>query len=213
VRYRGNITVYGRAISFVLPSELVTESDVAYLEGHGEAPGDVTAAGPNLPLSCPMTVERQQELVAAGTAVVVRSADFLMPWLVAPLLIGVPALVGSLPATAIAVAFAALLTLPGLRGVARTRRGIRRGYPVGRTVRAEATAEHLVLSLPHSTRTMAWSEFSGIRVTQVAVLLRRTRPPLGADSTVVLPLDLFDADALAAASAAVSGPVRRRRSA
>ena len=206
VRYRGNITVGGRAVSFILPGEMLTDVDAAFLEGHGAEPQEATTHGPNLPLSLEMTADRQERLIAAGTAVVVRSADFLVPWLVtAPVVIGITALVGSPRAIALAVAFCALCAYPGLRGLGRTRSRIRSAYPIGRTIRAGVSRERMVLSLPHSTRTMEWSEYIGLRVTSDAVLLRKTRRPLAADTTAVLPVDLFNAVALADLAVAVPG--------
>jgi hypothetical protein len=81
---------------------------------------------------------------------------------------------------------------------------MRSGYPVGLTVRADVTPERLLLSLAHGTQTLRWSVFSGLHVTNEAVLLSRARKPLATDSSVVLPVGLFDDDALAVASSAVN---------
>jgi hypothetical protein len=205
LRFRGNAIVVGREMAFVLPRELLTEADIAFLEGHGPAPGEATALGPDLPLSCEITADIQRKLVAASTRVIARSADFLMPWFSALFVTGMVAYVGSAPAVAGAMAFGALIVLPGVRGILSTRRRMRLTYAVGMTVRADVTEERLLLSLKHSTRPMPLRDFSGIGVTTGVVLLRRARRVLAADRTVLVPIDLFDTAAMTTMSTVIGG--------
>jgi hypothetical protein len=205
LRYRGIVTVVGREISFILPGELLTAADIAFLEGHGTAPQEATAAGPDLSLSCEVTPDVQRNLVTAATLATVRSADFLLSWFVSALLVGVVGYVGSGPALAGTVLFCGLLVLPGLHGVFRTRRGLRAAYPVGLTVRAEVTKERLLLSPTHGTRTIAWRDYAQLRLTKDALLLRHARRRLALDATIVLPITLFDTNARATISAVVHG--------
>jgi hypothetical protein len=204
LRYRGNAIVVGREMAFVLPRELLTEADIAFLEGHGPAPQEGTALGPDLPLSCEITADVQRRLVAASTRVIAGSADFLMPWISALFVIGVVAYVGSARAIAGTVAFGALLVLPGVRGILRTRQRMRLTYAVGLTVRADVTDERLLLSLKHSTRPLPLRDFSRIGVTTDVVLLRRARRVLAVDRTEILPIALFDAEALTTMSTVIS---------
>lgn len=205
VRYRGNLTVVGRQVAFLLPRELLTQDDIAFLEGHGPAPQDPTTQGPELPLSCEITARTQGQLVAAATRIVVRSADFLMLWFSAALVVSFVSLAGSIRAVAVTVALCALLVLPGLRGVLRTRAQMRATYRIGLTVRANVTDEGLLLSLAHGTRTLPWRDFSAARLTTNAVLLRRSRRVLAQDKTVILPKALLDNSSLTTIAAAVSG--------
>jgi hypothetical protein len=205
LRHRGNVTVVGREIGFILPGELLTEADIAFLEGHGPLPEDVTAPGPDLPLSCDVSLDVQRRVVSAATRLVVRSADFLVPWFVAPFLIGIAAYVGSAAAVAITSLFCALTVLPGLLGLRRTRQRIRATYPVGLTLRAGVTTERLLLALKHGTRTLTWREYRELRLTKDVVLLHRAHRPLVADTTTVVPIALFDADALTTMSTVITG--------
>ena len=204
-RFRANVTVVGRELAFILPGELLDDADVAFLEGHGDAATGATVQGPELPLSCEITAGVQRAMVDSATRVVTRSADFLVLWLVTLFIVGVIAVVGPAPVVVGTGVFCALCFLvPGLLGIRRTRRRVRSRYPVGLIVRAGVTPERLLLSLTHGTSTIPWSRFSGLRVTSDAVLLRRVRKPLAADATAVLPVGLFDDDALATVSSAVS---------
>jgi len=99
------VTVLGRATSFVLPGELLTEADIAFLEGHGEAPEEPTTPGPPLPLALEVTPAVQSQIVEGATRVIATSADFLMPYVVAPLLLGFAALTRSLPFLAATTVF------------------------------------------------------------------------------------------------------------
>ena len=81
VRRNGrNASVYGRSIQFVLPGELLTEDDIAFLEGHASAPRPVEAPAPDLPLSLEVTTEVQAQLLSDATRTTVRTADFLFPY-------------------------------------------------------------------------------------------------------------------------------------
>ena len=183
------MTVLGRATSFVLPGELLTEADIAFLEGHGEAPEEPTTPGPPLPLALEVTPAVQSQIVEGATRVIATSADFLMPYVVAPLLLGFAALTRSLPFLAATTVFClvnVLLTLPHLASI---RKHVRLTYPVGTTIRAEVTPEHLALSTPHRTQRAPWSDHHAHRLTSQTVLLRRNRRR--PETMQVLPRALF----------------------
>lgn len=63
-----NATVFGRSVTLVLPGELLSDQDVAFLEGHGE-PADTSAedAAPVLPLRLRVTDAIQRQIVSAAT--------------------------------------------------------------------------------------------------------------------------------------------------
>lgn len=203
VRSRGNATVYGRSLSFVVPTEVLTDSDAAFLEGHGDEPHEPTAPTPDLPLSLTITADVQQGTVAAITSAMVRSADFWQPWVSAAVVVGIMALVGSATAVLVAALIMGGLASTTLVRVLRMRKGIRAAYPVGRTIRARVDPGHFMLSFPHGAQSHPWSDFSHARVTRHAVLLRRPRRRLALDMIMVMPAGLFDADALGTLVAAV----------
>ena len=203
VRWRGLATVLGRTISFVLPGELVGEEDVAFLEGHGELPPGAELSGPVLPLSLEVTPQVQDQLVSQATRLVTTSADFLVPFVLAVPMAGLFAVFENWLWVGIVAGFYALLAVPAILALRRTRRGLRATYAVGRTIRAAVTPEHLLFSTPLGTRQLRWSDVETQRVTPDAVLLRRRRAPLTTTRTEVLPRALFTPDDLAALVAAV----------
>ena len=202
VRYRGLVTVAGRALSFILPAELLTDADIAFLEGHGDAVAeDAAAAGPTLPVELEVSPSLQSALVAARTRLVVRSADFLVPYVVAPLLIGFAVLSGSRGFVLAMTLFCAVTAAPTVLRLVRQRRLERHRYPVGRTLRGDVTPDHLALSAPHLTAQVPWSDFRARRVSGAVVMLQRK--PGDTDETLLLPRELFTPDGLAALAAAV----------
>ena len=166
---------------------------------------DGTTPGPNLPLSCDITADVQARLISAATRQAWGSADFLMPFLAAALVVGVMAFSGSARVVAGTVVIGALFVTPALYSLDRMRARLRSTYAVGSTVRASVTAEGLWLSLEQVTGRLPWTGFSKIGIGTDAVLLHRKRRLFAPDKTMVLPADLFDANALAAMSAAIRG--------
>lgn len=211
VRFRGNVNVYGRTLSFVVPTEVFTDADAAFLEGHGEEPHEPTTPGPDLPLSLTMTADIQQRTVAAATSQLVRSADFLQPWISGLGVVAFVAVVGFAvagPAGAVKAGLVAALIMGGLASgtlfrLSRTRASLRAAYATGQTIRGRVDVDGMVLSLPHGTQSFEWRQFSRVRVTRDAVLLRKQRRVLAGDGMVVLPVRLFDDAALGALVAAV----------
>ena len=185
-----NASVYGRSIQFVLPGELLTEHEVAFLEGHSAAPEPVEAPSLNLPLSLEVTAEARAQLLADATRSTVRTADFLLPYLV---LSGfaVLGLVTTWAGFLWIAGVLLVLTVPSMVRFARWRKAFLRAYPVGRVLRAEVTSEHLAVSTLHGTTVLAWNGFDRIGATDHSVLLRHRRKFLGATRTTVLPLGLF----------------------
>jgi len=205
-RHGRNATVWGRSIQFVLPGELLTEDEVAFLEGHAAAPEPVDAPSLALPLSLEVTADVQAQLLADATRTVVRTADFLFGYAVAAcfaLLWLVTTWVGFLWVAGALLA----LHVPAMVRFARWRKAFARAFPVGWVLRAEVTPEHLALSRLHGTAVLAWDGFDRIRATDHSVLLRHRRRPFGATTTTVLPLDLFRSQDILQMAAAVG---RRR---
>ena len=196
LRRGGVVTVFGRSISFVLPSELVTDTDVAFLEGHGEVPHTATTPAPPLPLALEVTPAVQEALVAAKTRVITRSADFLLvPLVTTPAVVFFAAFAQSWRFMVGALVFCLACQIPQLLWLSRSRRSVRTVFPVGFTVRAEVAAQHLALANPHRTVLLPWSTYQAHRLTTRVVLLRRERGKPG--MTQVLPRALFSDDALA----------------
>lgn len=206
VRWGGLATVLGRSVSFVLPGELVGADDVAFLEGHGELPPGAELSGPVLPLSLDVTQQVQDQAVAQATRLVTTSADFLVPFVLAVPMVALFAAFENWLWVGIVGGFYALLGVPAILGLRRTRRGLRATYAVGRTIRAAVTPAHLLFSTPLGTRQLRWSEVDARRVTPDSVLLRRRRAPLTGTRTEVLPRALFTDEALGELAAAVPRP-------
>lgn len=199
-RTRGNASVYGRSASFVLPGELLTDEDIAFLQGPG--PSSAEAFGPTLPLSLDVTEQVQDALVAQATRSVVRSADFLLPYVCALAIIVLATATRLWPLLFVA-AFFLLLAVPGLFGLGKTRRRFRRIHPVGSPMRGLVTPGHLTVSRRQGTVVHAWDRFTARKVTDKAVLLRIRRAPLTTTRTEVLPRALFPPGELALLKASV----------
>ncbi len=198
----GVVTIFGRSISFVLPGELVSDTDIAFLEGHGEVPTAPKSPAPGLPLALEVTPAVQEALVAAKTRVIATSADFLLvPLVTTPVVVFFAAFAHSRGFMVGAVLFCLACEVPQLLWLSRSRRATRTVFPVGFTVRAEVAAEHLALANPHRTLLLPWSTYHSHRLTPRVVLLRRERGKPG--TTQVLPRALFSDDALAVLAAHV----------
>lgn len=202
-RSRDRVVAWLRTTSFLLPTELLTDEDIAFLEGPGEAPGSSAAPAPVpvLPLELVVTERVQARVMAAAVRVRTRSADVLFPLLT-------PALLLALVAVTRARIFALgagffLLVWIGVYLQARhaARTASRAQYPVGATIRANVTPDHLVVQSRSGTTHSRWSEYIARRLTTDAVLLRRDRRH--PETTVVLPRELFSERALADLATAV----------
>lgn len=200
-RRRDHVVVLGRTVSFVLPTELLTDADIDFLEGHGEPATEHTTPAPDLPLALEMSPGIQAQLVSSATRVRATSADFLVPYLSAPMVIGFGVLTRSGPFIAGTVVFGAVCLMPTLRWLGAARKAVRQQYPVGATIRAQVTPEHLVLHVPHRTLMQPLSEYHSRRLTTHTVLLRRDRRR--SETTQVLPRALFPESALADLAAGV----------
>lgn len=199
VRRGGVATVLGRSISLVLPSELLTDADVAFLEGHGRAPEEPRSPAPRLPLALEVTPDIQDALVAAKTRVIVTSADFLLvPLVTTPVFMFFASYMHSWRFFAGVLVFCLASWTPQLRFLLRSRQGMRVLFPVGYTMRAEVSPEQLSLAYPHGTVLLPWSAFQAHRITPGAVLLRADRGKPG--RTRVLPRALFAEASLAQVS-------------
>jgi hypothetical protein len=197
-RTGGSAVVLGRSSAFVLPAELLSEDDVAFLEGHGASPvaPEQVQAGPQLPLAIEVTPAIQEQMVTAATRAVALTADFLLPVVVAAATV-----VFAVGTRLWPVLWLTLLSLlcsgPQLLGVHRTRARFRRTYRVGRVMRAAVRPDHLTLTRLHGTVVLPWTTWTGVRVTGDAVLLSRPRRRFGPWHTDVLPRGLFGPDDLA----------------
>ena len=205
-RFRSLVIVAARDMAFMLPRELLTDEDVAFLVGRDIGLEAASAHGPELPLSREITPDDQRTLVSAATSIVLRSADFLVPWVLAPFMIGLFVAVGSAPAIIGMCVFCAVCAVPGLRGLRRTRSRLRSTYPVGLVLRAGVTTERLWLSLANGTLAVPWHEFVQSRLSDHAVLLRKPRRRFGNHATLILPRALFDDEALTTISSVVPCP-------
>ena len=199
VRRRGIATVRHREVTFVLPVELLTDADIAFLEGHGDVPERPSVLGPTLPLSLQVTSAVQSRLLADATRSLVTSAAFLISFLPAPILLGAAALLDKWLLIVVAVYFVGMALL-WLRWIRWSRSNIRRAYPVGRTIRGLATAEELMLSTPHRTQRAPWSDYQAHRLTPDTLLLRGRRHPR---FTYAFPRALFPQAALTTMTQAV----------
>jgi hypothetical protein len=201
-----NVTIYGRSVSFVLPGELLTAEDVAFLEGYaGPAePGPQEAPPPALPLRVQVTDTIQHQLVAAATRWTVTTADFLVP-LVAAGSVGALAVVTRVWGFLWVAGFLLALALPGSFQIAKLRAALREVYPVGRTIAARVTPEELTLTLRHGSQTTPWGAFEAVKGTESVVLLRFRRRRFGTARILVLPLALFRAEDVRTMAKAVPG--------
>lgn len=198
IPFRSTVTVVTEELAFILPVELLGEDDVAYLEGRTVSPGEGSLAGPRLPFECRITPDLQRDLVSAVTRVIVRSADFLVVWLWALLPVLLAAFT-SRPTTVaiIAAAMFALLALPSLLALRRTRATVREAYPVGTTVQAAVTDTRLLLGVPRGTIVLDLQAYRRKRVVGQALVLTLHGRPFRVDQMHVVPAALFDDDALA----------------
>ncbi len=200
-RVRDRVSVWLRWTSFVLPTELLTDEDIAFLEGPGSAPVTAAAPVPVLPLELVVTPQVQARVMAAVVRVRTTSADVLFPFLTPALLLALVAVTRS----TIFLVFGVFFLLVCIAGYAQARRGARAvsraQYPIGATVRANVTPEHLVVQTRAGTLHSRWSEYVARRLTREAVLLRRDRRR--PETTLVLPRELFTERALADLVAAV----------
>ncbi len=201
-RRGGVVTIVGRSICFLLPSELLTDGDAAFLEGHGEVPQTPQAPTPPFSLALEVTPAVQQSLVDARTRAIATSADFLMTTIFAILIVVFVASF-SPPWRVMTgvVVFVVACALPQLRVLSTNRRLMRIVFPIGYTIRAEADAEHLSVTSPHRTVRVPWHAYKARRVTDRSVFLRLDRRKPG--NTQILPRELFSEEALAQMSAHV----------
>ncbi|QIG42950.1 hypothetical protein G5V58_09415 [Nocardioides anomalus] len=199
-----NANVYGRSLQFVIPGELLSDDDVAFLEGHAAGPGPVATSPSGLARSLRVTEEVQTHLVADATWTVVRTADFLLPYVGAAGF----ALLGLLTTWAgflwLAGALLALAVPAAVRFV-RWRRAFRAAFPIGRVLHAEVTPEHLAVETQHGTQVLAWDNFAAVSSTDHNVLLRHRRRAFGAARTTLLPLGLFRPEDIHQLAASVGG--------
>lgn len=193
-RTRDRVSVWSRTASFTLPTELLTDQDIAFLEGPGEAPADSSAPVPVLPLGLVVTPNIQARVMAAAVRVRTRSADTLFPFLTPTLLLTIVAVTRSLFYFTLAGLFLLICIGQYLQARQCARIACRSQYPLGATIRAQVTPEHLVVQALTGTLHMRWSEFTARRLTKEALFLRRDRRR--PETTLVLPRELFTDDAL-----------------
>jgi hypothetical protein len=192
-RFRSLLVVHSPRGPFVVPAELLSVEDVAFLAG----------PGPQLPLHLEITAEIQESLVGRATGLVVRSADFLLSWVAA---LGMLALWAGteLWGFLLLAGLFVVLALPGLFGLAAMRRRFRRLLPVGWTMRAEVTADRLFVTQANGAVTHAWRDYTALRMTDDCVLLRLRRRPFAPTRTQVLPRALFGPEEVGRLSVAVA---------
>ena len=206
-RFRGIVTFYGRQLSFVLPTGMLTEDEASFLEGSGAAPegGLVALDDPPslLPLSLTITEEARRRTSAAVVRAITTSADVLTPVVVALgfLVLGAILRFGPLVIFGCVVAAVSLLTAP--RVALRARSTVRLAYPVGRTVHAEVSTDSFTTELATVTHAVRWDTWDSRRVTEHAVLLRHRGRFMSHDVFSVYPRDLFDDAAIRQLAAAV----------
>jgi hypothetical protein len=195
-RFRSSVTVHGRQLSFVLPTGLLTESEIGFLEGDLVTPeaSAEPASGPAsaLPLSLTVTEDVQQRAGAAIVRAVALSADALLPVVVSVAFLVLGAALRSGPWFTVGAVIAAVCALTTPRGALRARSMVRASYPVGRTMRAEVTPDSMTTELDAVVLSVRWEMYDARRVTSDAVLLRRKGPFLSPDVFSVYPRDLFD---------------------
>jgi hypothetical protein len=141
----------------VLPGDLIDDADIAVLEGYGDGPSRASGSKPPLPLSLEVTPSVQSQPVATKDRVLVTSADFLMPYVSAPLLLGFVVLTRSWPFVIGTALFCMACAAPGLRSLAKSRSAVRLLCPVGSAIHADVNAERLTLSARVLTKPREWS--------------------------------------------------------
>lgn len=199
-RFRGIVSFYGRQLSFVLPVSLLTDDEIAFLEGRDR---DVEASPGALPLTLAITEHVQQRTAAAITRAIGRSADVLMPVVVALGVLVLGALARSGPLIAFACVLGTVSLLGARRAAARAQSMVRSTYPVGRTVRADVGGDSITTQLDAVIQAVRWETYGARRVTGDAVLLRRKGPFLSPDVFAVYPRELFDEEAVERLATAV----------
>lgn len=205
-RFRGIVTFYGRQLSFVLPAGLLTDTEIAFLEGSAATPqGGAAPDEPpsRLPLSLTITEQAQERTGAALSRAIGMSADTLLPVVVALLFLGFGVVLRAAPMFVCGGVFAAVSLLTAPRAVLRARSAVRSAYPVGGTIHADVRADSLTTEFATVTHAVRWEAYDARRVTEHAVLLRRKGPFMSPDVYVAFPRRLFDDAAIGQLAAAV----------
>jgi len=127
IRKRGIAKVRHREMTFVLPGELLTDADIAFLEGRGDVPEPPSIPGLTLPLSLEVSSVMQSRLVADATRSLVTSAAFLITFVSAPILLGAAAFLGRWPLIG-TTAYCVVMVLLWLRWITWSRR--KSGSPI-----------------------------------------------------------------------------------
>lgn len=204
IRWRGNVSVYAASVCFVLPGELLSDEDVVFLLDAPTATAASTEPGePGFGQPVSVDAHTYRHLLTTTTRLVVTSADFLFPAVIATAVIAVVALAGSSSATAVTAVVCLGWTASGLEGVFASRRAVGTAYLPGRQLRLATRADGFVLSAGGVTRTHPWTDYRAHRVTSHVVLLRRERRPFTRTTTEVYPAELFDRAAEERLTAAV----------
>lgn len=200
----GSVTiVHGRSVTAVVPTDLLTDEDTAFLEGHGTEPppGAATDAPPGLPLSLEITAGVQDDLVRARRRSYLRSGEFGVLLLLPVLLFVVMVAIAEPRTTLVTVLVTSIPAAFGLAGLQRSCAALRRTFPVGHTLRAGADEDGLVLNVVHGALRMGWSDFQAHRLGRRTVELRtRKGRPL---SNLTLPREIFTPAGLQLVTAAV----------
>lgn len=207
-RFRGVVSFHGRQLSFVLPTELVTDAEAAFLEGRAarpDGPADDDVPPSDLAGSLTVTEQVQRAVTDAVSRAVLTSADMLFPLVAGVGVLAVGAASGARPILVLGGVMVAWYVLAAVRTAARVRRGIRAAYSVGRTVHAEVDADALTTQLGAVVHRVHWSTYDARRVSDGAVVLRRRGRSFSPAVFEVLPRGLFDD----AAIGHLSGAVRR----
>jgi hypothetical protein len=191
-RFRSLVLVYSPTLTFVLPAELLAAEDLIFLAG----------PGPDLPLHLEVTPQVQDALVEGATGLVLRSADFLMGFIVA-LSVTVFSLATQLWGLLVVAGFPLVLAAPQVAFLMSMRRKFRESFPVGFTVRAAITDEWLIVTQANGAVTHPWRDYTALRVTDDTVLLRLRRRLLAPTRTQVLPRVLFGPEELGRLEVAV----------
>ena len=190
-RRRGLAVVVTDPRTFILPGELLTDADIAFLEGR-----DQPRHGPELQVSLVVTPEVQSKIVTRATRVVLTSADFLLPFVVLAIFLAVAVAVGSSKFAIGSVVVLGLLALGGVGGILGSREVMRAAYIVGRPVTGAVMTDHFLMSLVGGVRLYPWKSLRAHRVTTDAVLLRRRTGFMMRTVTEILPRELFTDEAL-----------------
>jgi hypothetical protein len=184
-RFRSLVVVYSPELTFLLPSELLTVEDIEFLTG----------PGPDLPLHLEVTPQVQDAVVRRATGVVLRSADFLLGFVVT-LSLTVFALATHLWGVLVVAGIMLVLSAPPVAKLVSLRRRYREFLPVGFTMRGAVTDEGLLVTQANGTVARPWRDYTALRVTPDAVLLRLRRKILARTLTQVWPRALFGPEEL-----------------